>query len=78
MIYYNFRFGKLISKYSIIDQIEDCSLIILCEAYEVLSVPLRRAMYDQFGEVGIKRGINSEKININPWAYHANPIKTYS
>lgn len=76
--YYNFRFGKLISKYSIIDQVKDRSLINLCEAYEVLSDPLRRAMYDQFDEVRIKRGINSEKIKINPWTYHANPIKTYS
>lgn len=51
IIYYNFRFGKLISKYSIFYQVKNINLIILCEAYEVLSDPLRRAVYDQYGNI---------------------------
>lgn len=60
-----------------INQVQDHSLIILCEAFEVLSNPLRRALYDKYGEEGIKRGIQSNTLCIDPWTYHADVNTTY-
>lgn len=75
---YNFRFGKLVSKYSIANQVQDYDLITLCEAYELLSDPFRRALYDQYGEEGIKKGVQSDDFQIDPWFYHGNVITTYT
>ncbi|VVC39642.1 Chaperone DnaJ, C-terminal,DnaJ domain,HSP40/DnaJ peptide-binding [Cinara cedri] len=71
-------FGKLISTYSIFYQVKNINLIILCEAYEVLSDSLCRAVYDKYGKEGIKKGVKSDKITIDPWIYHGDVIKTYS
>lgn len=66
------------SKYSFSNQVYDHSLITLCEAYEVLSDPFRRVLYDQYGEEGIKKGIQSNDLYIDPWIYHGNVMTTYT
>jgi len=68
----------LITKYSITNQDQNCSLITLCEAYEVLSNSLRRAVYDQYREEGIKKGIHCNTLCIDPWVYHGDVMATYS
>lgn len=66
------------SKYSISNQVHERSLITLCESYEILSDPFRRALYDQYGEEGIKKGVQSDDFSIDPWIYHGDVIVTYS
>lgn len=73
-----FRFGKLVSKYSISSQVQDSRLIYLCEAYEVLSSPFRRILYDHYGKEGINKGVQSNDLCIDPWIYHGNVLTTYS
>uniref|UniRef100_A0A1B6E7B2 J domain-containing protein n=1 Tax=Clastoptera arizonana TaxID=38151 RepID=A0A1B6E7B2_9HEMI len=46
------------------------------EAYEVLSEPCRRAIYDQFGEAGLKKGIPTKDGFIVPYIYHGDSLKT--
>jgi len=67
-----FRFGKLVN-----GQIQNCCLVMLCEAYEVLSDPFRRAIYDEYGEEGIKKGVKTNELYIGPWTYHRDVKSTY-
>ncbi|XP_064074287.1 dnaJ homolog subfamily B member 13-like [Vanessa tameamea] len=50
---------------------------LIGEAYEVLVDHKNRAVYDQYGEEGLKRGVPSPKKYIQPYTYHGDPIKTY-
>lgn len=51
---------------------------LISEAYDVLSHPLRRAVFDQFGEEGLKRGVpGPNNTYIQPYIYHGDPLKTY-
>ncbi|XP_076293686.1 dnaJ homolog subfamily B member 13 isoform X2 [Lasioglossum baleicum] len=50
---------------------------LVAEAYDVLSDPLRRAIYDQFGEEGLKNGVPSAEGFIEPYVYHGEPMRTY-
>ncbi|XP_076235032.1 LOW QUALITY PROTEIN: dnaJ homolog subfamily B member 13 [Calliopsis andreniformis] len=50
---------------------------LVAEAYDVLSDPLRRAVYDQFGEEGLKNGVPSTEGFIEPYIYHGEPMRTY-
>lgn len=59
-------------------KVENHCLIMLCEAYEVLSDPFRRAIYNEYGEEGIKKGVHTNELYIDPWTYHGNVISTYS
>ncbi|XP_076381440.1 dnaJ homolog subfamily B member 13 [Megalopta genalis] len=50
---------------------------LVAEAYDVLSDPFRRAIYDQFGEEGLKNGVPSAEGFIEPYVYHGEPMRTY-
>ncbi|XP_066583813.1 dnaJ homolog subfamily B member 13-like [Prorops nasuta] len=50
---------------------------LVTEAYDVLSDPLRRAVYDQYGEEGLKKGVPIPDGYFNPYVYHGDPMKTY-
>ncbi|XP_050542126.1 dnaJ homolog subfamily B member 4-like [Daktulosphaira vitifoliae] len=70
-------FGKQITMYSLINHNNDSRLMMLCEAYEVLSNSFSRTLYDQYGIEGLKRGIQSKNYNINPWKFNGNVLTTY-
>jgi DnaJ homolog subfamily B member 13 len=50
---------------------------VLNEAYDVLSNSLRREVYDQYGEEGLKRGVAAPHGHISPYCYHGEPMRTY-
>ncbi|XP_018577837.1 dnaJ homolog subfamily B member 13-like [Anoplophora glabripennis] len=50
---------------------------LIGEAYDVLSDPLRRAVFDQYGEEGLKRGIPTADDYIPAYHYHGDPMQTY-
>lgn len=51
---------------------------LVSEAYDVLSNPLRRAVFDQYGEEGLKKGVPGPNDTFfGPYTYHGDPFKTY-
>ncbi|XP_078034079.1 dnaJ homolog subfamily B member 13 [Augochlora pura] len=50
---------------------------LVAEAYDVLSDSFRRAIYDQFGEEGLKNGVPSAEGFVEPYVYHGEPMRTY-
>lgn len=50
---------------------------LIGEAYEVLVDHKLRAVYDQYGEEGLKRGVPGPKEYIQPYTYHGDPSKTF-
>lgn len=53
----------------------------VAEAYDVLADPRKRAVYDQFGEEGLKNGVPSGSIDTGAWTkgyvFHGNPLNTF-
>lgn len=76
----SFRFRRLAIQYNPERQ-KDKSIQavfgLIAEAYDVLSDPLRRAVYDQYGEAGLKRGVPGPQYYIQPYVFHGEPLKTY-
>lgn len=50
---------------------------LIGEAYDVLSNPLHRAVFDQYGEEGLKRGVPTTNDFIPAYHYHGEPMQTY-
>ncbi|XP_004926883.1 dnaJ homolog subfamily B member 13 [Bombyx mori] len=50
---------------------------LIGEAYEVLVDHKLRAVYDQYGEEGLKRGVPGPTEYIQPYAYHGEPLRTF-
>lgn len=50
---------------------------LLNEAYDVLSNSLRREVFDQYGEEGLKRGTAAPNGYIAPYCYHGDFMRTY-
>ncbi|XP_044752001.1 dnaJ homolog subfamily B member 13-like [Coccinella septempunctata] len=50
---------------------------LICEAYDVLGDPYRRAIFDQYGEEGLKAGVPTKDEFIHPYHYHGDPLLTY-
>lgn len=50
---------------------------LTAEAYDVLSDPLRRAVYDQYGEEGLKNGVLRPEEFVKPYVYHGDPMRTF-
>ncbi|XP_017776520.1 PREDICTED: dnaJ homolog subfamily B member 13 isoform X1 [Nicrophorus vespilloides] len=63
------------------DRLEDpCTLQVfklICEAYDVLGNAMHRAVFDQYGEEGLKRGVPSPDGYIQPYHYHGDGMRTY-
>lgn len=47
------------------------------EAYEVLVDHKLRAIYDQYGEEGLKKGVPGPTEYIQPYSYHGEPTRTF-
>ncbi|XP_015604605.2 dnaJ homolog subfamily B member 13-like [Cephus cinctus] len=50
---------------------------LIAEAYEILSDPLKRTVYDQYGENGLKKGVPGPENYIEPYIFHGEPLRTY-
>lgn len=50
---------------------------LIGEAYEVLVDHKRRAVYDQYGEEGLKKGVPGPTEYIQPYSYHGEPLRTF-
>lgn len=50
---------------------------LIAEAYDVLVDHRRRAVYDQYGEEGLKRGVPTPTEFVQPYVYHGDPVRTF-
>ncbi|KAG8239425.1 hypothetical protein J437_LFUL018945, partial [Ladona fulva] len=59
------------------DEGKHVTFSMIGEAYDVLSDNLHRAVYDQYGEEGLKAGVPGPRQYIQPYVYHGDPIRTF-
>ncbi|XP_001601548.1 dnaJ homolog subfamily B member 13 isoform X2 [Nasonia vitripennis] len=59
------------------DDLRRKAFAVVAEAYDVLSDPLKRAVYEQYGEEGLKRGIRGPEAPVKPYVFHGEPMRTY-
>jgi DnaJ homolog subfamily B member 13 len=50
---------------------------LIGEAYEVLVDHKKRAVYDQYGEEGLKKGVPGPTTYIQPYSYHGESLRTF-
>lgn len=50
---------------------------LIAEAYDVLGDSFRRAVFDQYGEEGLKTGIPGPEGYIKPYRFHGDAMRTY-
>ncbi|KAL7301752.1 hypothetical protein TKK_0005746 [Trichogramma kaykai] len=52
---------------------------LVAEAYDVLSKPLFKSVYDEFGAKGLREGTTDSKTGkrVKPYVYHGEPLRTY-
>ncbi|KAL1131971.1 hypothetical protein AAG570_011582, partial [Ranatra chinensis] len=74
------RYRRLALQYNPERQGDEKLSALFClvgEAYEVLTTPLLKALYDQYGETGMKKGVLTPFGWYPPYAYHGDPLRTY-
>lgn len=59
------------------DECVEEMFITVAEAYDVLSNDKLKAVYDQYGEDGLKKGVPSPDGFIPPYVYHGDFMRTY-
>lgn len=59
------------------DEAVEEMFIKVAEAYDVLSNDKLKAVYDQFGETGLKNGVPSPDGFIPSYVYHGDFMRTY-
>jgi DnaJ family protein B protein 13 len=60
------------------EQLESLQVFMFtAEAFDVLFDPLRKAIYDQFGEKALKEGLPGPDGFISPYAFHGDPFRTF-
>lgn len=80
LCYCDFRYRRLAVQYSSKWQEDpEVSKIfsLAGEAYEVLLDNHLRAVYDKYGEGGLKKGVLTPTGWHSPYIYHGDPIRTY-
>lgn len=56
---------------------EKASWEYINEAFDVLTNPMYREVYDKYGEEGLKRGVDAPNGKIPPYRYHGDAMQTY-
>lgn len=77
---FSFRYRRCAVRYNPSQQKNggaEAIFALAAEAYDVLSDPLRRTVYDQYGEEGLKNGVSRPEGFVKPYVYHGEPMQTF-